>query len=501
MTEALFTFAYALLFVFIIYKHSFFHLQGISKKITISIFILKILCGLVLWWIYTYYYTDRIKADIYKYYDDSKPLYDLLFQHPIDFFQILFGINNDTEKYNYIYDQMYNWYTPFATHIYNSNQAIIRINTAIRILSFGNFNVHTVFFCFFSLIGQVAIYKTFYPYLENKKWGLCIAVFLLPTVLFWGSGVLKEGIILFGLGLFIYSFHELIFRKINFKTVIILLTGIVSIGIMKPYILISLFPGSIILIVVRYFGNRFLLLKYAGILIVMILIGCALARISDNYNAPQMLSFRQKDFYNAMKGGIYFQRYTGESKDYENIYFPASKLKEFKNVVRGDTIQINFTDTAYIWDVMTYLITDTILITPSANLKYRLVMKDTISGSGIKIPELKASYLSIIKNSPMAFLNSLSRPYPFEMDSIFSLMAGFENILLELFMIFCLFFIKIPTDEKRTMALFSFSFVLMLFILTGLVTPVIGAIVRYKMPALPFLIISLLLITDTNKLK
>jgi len=47
---------------------------------------------------------------------------------------------------------------------------------------------------------------------------------------------------------------------------------------------------------------------------------------------------------------------------------------------------------------------------------------------------------------------------------------------------------------------FCAGFVLILFILTGIATPVMGAIVRYKVPALPFLLIVFLLIIDKDKL-
>lgn len=500
MTEASLTLIYTIFCIAVLYKHRFFHLPEISKHVVVAAFVLKILFGLALWWIYTFYYTDRSKADIYKYYDDSRVLYDLLFEHPIHFLQILFGVNNGADQFHYVYDQMYNWYSPFATHLYNANQAIIKINAVMHIFSFGNFNVHTVLFCFLSFIGQIAIYKTFYPYLSDKKWGLFAAVFLLPTVLFWGSGVLKEGIILFGLGIFIYSLHQIIFKKPTIKMFLILLLGLWAIIIMKVYILIALFPGIILLLWVKLSGYKYMFLKYTGVVTLMVLMGYSIGFFSNNYNAAQMLSFRQKDFYNAMRGGVYFQRFINNSEEYDNIYFPASRLPKFKNVEREDTIHINFTDTAYVWDVMNYVVTDTILVVPSENIKYRLVFKDVVSGSGIAIPELKPTYTSLLVNSPMAFVNTLVRPHPFEFDSFFSVIAGFENILIEIIIIFCAFFIRIPKNTEHLMVLFAFSFVLMLFVLTGLVTPIIGAIVRYKMPALPFLIITLLLITDKQKM-
>jgi hypothetical protein len=42
--------------------------------------------------------------------------------------------------------------------------------------------------------------------------------------------------------------------------------------------------------------------------------------------------------------------------------------------------------------------------------------------------------------------------------------------------------------------------VLLLFVLIGLTTPILGAMVRYKIPGLPFLLIVFLLMLDKEKL-
>ena len=48
---------------------------------------------------------------------------------------------------------------------------------------------------------------------------------------------------------------------------------------------------------------------------------------------------------------------------------------------------------------------------------------------------------------------------------------------------------------------FNTIFVFVLFCIIGLTTPVFGAIVRYKIPGLIMLLISLLLLVDLDKIK
>ncbi|MCC6836969.1 MAG: hypothetical protein IT234_00405, partial [Bacteroidia bacterium] len=207
--EIILSLAYTTFFVFLIQKIRFFELSGISKKWVTGAFLLKVIAGFAVWAIYTFYYTDRATSDIYKYFDDSKVIFDALKSNPSHYLAMLTGIGNDGADFNQYYYQMNFWARAHDTNVLNDSHTIIRFNALVRLFSMGYFNVHTVFMCFLSFIGLVAIYKTFSEFLIDKKKELFFVVFLLPSVLFWGSGVLKEGILFFALGVMIYNFNRL----------------------------------------------------------------------------------------------------------------------------------------------------------------------------------------------------------------------------------------------------------------------------------------------------
>lgn len=94
---------YTILFIIIIKKLRFFDLPNIEKNALSLVFIFKIISGITLWAIYTFYYTDRATADIFKYFDDSKIMYDAAFNKPLDFFKMITGINNNNQYFNDIY--------------------------------------------------------------------------------------------------------------------------------------------------------------------------------------------------------------------------------------------------------------------------------------------------------------------------------------------------------------------------------------------------------------
>src|SRR3954470_13055434 len=69
---------YTLIIFYSIYKLKFFQLEGLGKWTPSLFFLLKIIAGIALWLVYTYYYTDRSTSDIWKYFDDGKVMFGAL---------------------------------------------------------------------------------------------------------------------------------------------------------------------------------------------------------------------------------------------------------------------------------------------------------------------------------------------------------------------------------------------------------------------------------------
>ena len=123
-------------------------------------------------------------------------------------------------------------------------------------------------------------------------------------------------------------------------------------------------------------------------------------------------------------------------------------------------------------------------------------------GSRIDLPILKPNFISYISAVPNALLNTFLRPSIFDIHSIIVLPAVIENILfLLLFIISIIYFDKNRFKKNLPFILFSFSFVITLSILLGLTTPVLGALVRYKVPYLPFFAFILVIVINNEKLQ
>lgn len=113
-------------------------------------------------------------------------------------------------------------------------------------------------------------------------------------------------------------------------------------------------------------------------------------------------------------------------------------------------------------------------------------------GSKLKIEILEPTIGSVLLNTPKAFSNVLFKPSVFDFKNLLYLPDIFQNILLLLIGISILWKYKIPEHHEFPFLWFSILFVFILYTTIGLVTPVLGAIVRYKIPALPFVYFVLL---------
>ncbi len=418
---------YAIVFCWIISKSKFFKLEKIAPKFLLAVFVLKIIAGSFLFLVYTYYYEDRSTADIFKYFDDSKIIFDALAEKPMDFFKMLFGIQNDNACFdaNY-YTKMNNWYRVFETEMYNDSHTIIRLNAVFRLFSFGSYHVHTVFMCFLSLTASVFLFKFFSKQINGKELLIFLAVFLIPSVLLWTSAVLKEGLLLFGMGVLLYYFLSLLDKKKILFSILMVIFGFFILLYIKYYTLAALLIPLLAFVCVRKFQIKRTLLTYAGFLLLAFSFISILSFLSEDYNVFRILSIKQQDFIGLAK-----------SMD---------------------------------------------------------------AGSLLNAPKLDASIWSFIQNIPYALFVVFFRPFFFESTNPLMIVAGLENLAILLLFVFA-FFLKEKKIKEKNLFFFSLSFVFILYVLIGVTTPVMGAIVRYKVPALIFLLILVVILVDENRLK
>jgi hypothetical protein len=309
----LITIAYIAIFLFVIDKWSFFKNTKLSSKLLKSVFLLKILTGTALWYIYTYYYPNRNEADIFKFFDDSKILFDSLKSHPAHYFKMLTGIGSSDADVLPYYEKMQWWYSKIYHEQYNESRIMIRFNAFSRLLSLGIYHVHTIFICFISMIGSVSLFKLFRNFgnLQSAS-SFCIA-FLLPSVLFWTSGVLKEGLVLFALGVFLYAFFKIYHFAFNFKSIIIIIFSLLLLIFSKAYLMACLLPCILSLTLTKGKSFKQTIFYYAAINGLYFIILFSLYHISSRFDIVHILCYKRGEY-------IYLAEHTGVKSLLYNNY-------------------------------------------------------------------------------------------------------------------------------------------------------------------------------------
>lgn len=422
--EVILTAFYFFLFAACILRCSFFKSTGLPKYFLLSVFTLKFIAGIILTLIYTYYYSNRLEADIFKYFDDSKVMFNALNEKPEDFFRMIGGMygGNDYYYMHTYYYEMNNWYREFEGETFNDSHTIIRFNAVARIFSFGVFHVHTLFVCFLSLTGITALYKSFSSFFKGKEVMMACSLFLLPSIVFWGSGVLKEGLLLFALGLLFYSAIQTSenVRKVRF---LILFSFCFFILIyLKIYALLLMLPFLIAFITVKKTNYQKPWIIHLTVFILAAVTALNIHHILPDWNILEMITHKQHDFIN-------------------------------------HSIELN-------------------------------------SQSRIEMDYLEPNFLSFLMNSPVALFNTLVRPFIFESSNPMMILAGLENLFLIGIIVLALIKRDTLNSGQKNLLLFLLSFSLLMFVLVGMATPVMGAIVRYKVPSLGMLAAAFIMIGD-----
>lgn len=414
--------SFALIFAILILRWGFFSVPGIPRRYILLVFALKLCCGFALGFLYSEHYTDRSTGDTYRFFDDAKIIYESREDGWDVYFKLLTGIGmEEDDRAMDRYRQMTHLERTYPVGFYNDNKTIIRANALLMPLSGGNYWVHVAFWCFASLIGLTAILKVLVRYFPRKRVAMFTSVYLLPTVLFWGSGVLKEPILILGLGLFFRGISRLTYGEFKAKNTIGFLIGTALLILTKGYVFYALIPATAGLVLAKSFPRQNFILMFAIPHVLMVILILTGGWIHPELNIAEKLRLKQEAFYN--------------------------------------------------------------------------VANDAHSGSLIELNPIEGP-VDVIANAPQALMVTYLRPWPWEWTNPLYIPAALENLLLLLVLGAMIWNYRRPYGLGIPLIAFSLSFAITLGILIGEVVPVLGAVVRYKLPSLIFLFVLNFTLTD-----
>ncbi len=290
---------YLVLFAWLVTKVKFFTRSGLSQSQLIILFLLKGMAGIFYGWIGIYYGGLAQMWDTWGFHAGSIQEYNLLFQNPHEYFTNLF--NNPYEggvsKFFGATDSYWNDL---------KGNVLIKILSVFNILSFGNYFVNVIFYSFFTLFGPIACYRVMKDVFPGKKLAVLLATFLIPSFLYWTSGIHKEGLLFTGISLIIYCIYfgtkE---KKFGFKRIVSLVTGLLLILTLRNFIIVIIVPA----IVAWLIANRWPKYGLAIFISLYMLFGVLFFTtryISPRFDFPQAVINKQQEFIR-LSGGSSIQ--------------------------------------------------------------------------------------------------------------------------------------------------------------------------------------------------
>lgn len=301
MKELLVTLFYLIVFNVLIHRYRRLQFNSFKPYVTHIVFNLKFLTGIFIWMVYTFYYKDIQNNDIHKFYNDALTLHEIRENNPTAFRQIMVLGQPYFEKGCSVC-RLKNWNRNFDEAPFNENRTIIRLNALLLFVTFKTYFAHILFFCFISLVGWVLLVNSISRFTNPENTLLALPVMLLPSVLFWASGVMKEPLLIFGLGLLL---HGLIINHSLRKKTVLIFAGSLIILFSKFFVLACLIPAAIAYLLFNS-NNKptYIAGKYAAVFAVLLLLAFNVHHITARVNPLQMLVNKQT---NSVKEAIYYK--------------------------------------------------------------------------------------------------------------------------------------------------------------------------------------------------
>ena len=124
-------------------------------------------------------------------------------------------------------------------------------------------------------------------------------------------------------------------------------------------------------------------------------------------------------------------------------------------------------------------------------------------GASFDIGDFDNSISGILSKLPAAINAALFRPYLWETYNLTMLFSGLENFVMLAFSVYLLIKLRVYNlfrlMFRHRILFFTVYFSLFFAFSVGLTTSNFGSLVRYKIPAIPFFIISLMIISSSYK--
>lgn len=403
--------------------YSKYFVLGLSIRLCSAIFLALI---------YQFYYKG---GDTCTYFQYESSLRSILLENPGAYLNLAFSPNYS----NFYADQYFG--TGAAFFASDSARLIIRIAQLLGLFMFNSYILISftfTIFCYYGCWKMFKVFRELYPHLEKQ---IAVSCLFLPSVCFWGSGILKDPICMGAIGLLTYHTYKLFFtenRKVIIRVIVIIIC-IYVIKSIKVYIVLSFIPSLALWVIYRTRAN-----------------------ISSG-------------FIRSVLGPVFYTL---------GIFIAVFVLIKFSR------------------DAERYAV-EALVRTAKDTQNWLLYSSQIQGGSGYSLGNLEYTPLGLLKAAPKAINVTLFRPYLWEARKpilIPAAIEGFISLFLTLMLLYKTGFVRfikmvLANPEVQFFMVFSLVFAFSV----GFTSFNFGSLVRYKIPMMPFYFMALFILADTEK--
>ncbi len=274
---------------------------GFAFAIIASLFVVKVLAGII--HVYFQWHAYEICDVKYSFYQCLLELKQFSITPKRMLHQWLFEWEDVSNHLNF-FKQENTVYWSSLGRIIND-----RFMLLCSLLSFGNIYINVIFYNVIFFIGQLLLYKIFYYLQPAKKVWFIISIFLLPSILFWGSGMTKDGFILFAMAVILYNTFTYKQEKKK-SSIVYIVACLLLILCLRYFFFLCFTPFYFLWLGSYYFKNK--TSYYVCLLVCISSILLASNNINSKANFYTILVTKQQEFLKA-KGNSDIHNITLES--------------------------------------------------------------------------------------------------------------------------------------------------------------------------------------------
>lgn len=345
-----------------------------------------------------------------------------------------------TEEYDSWSSLTKNYLTYHITFRNDGGLFLVRIAAVLGLMFGGSYFGMSLGMTAFAFLGCWRLYRVFYDLYPHLHRPLAYAILYLPSVCFWGTGVMKDSLTIGALGVFLHGVYFLLIKRRRILSSLFwIYVGALLMIKIKIYIFLSIAPAIMLWLALMY-----------------------QKRIQS---AALRLMFGPFLLVAGLGGGVFaLQRVSSMSDKYS-----------FENIME----QAALTQ----WWIS--------------------ISTENSDGTGYSLGEIDPSLGGMLRLLPKAINVTLFRPYLWEARKPIVMPSALESLFALFFTLYVVFKIGLRYLLKAIftdpVVPFCLVFALFFAFAVGFTSMNFGALARYKIPCMPFYFTALILLLDQTR--